>query len=186
MKKIAILTLVALCLVATGCQQSTTKTHPATTTSSAAPTSVDAAAPDVTLHEAWTTLLRQHGEIAVTQVKLADGHYTLIGQDASREIELTIDATSGKVLKTASEEITEDELDDDRDAVIERQNLLTQSKAVAAATPHATGKLTSWEIEEDSGRMVWELQFKDGNKETEVQLDAYNGTVLGVDEDEDD
>lgn len=100
--------------------------------------------------------------------------------------DVTVDATSGKVLKTRDGD------DDDRDDHAPRSSAVTLNEAAAAALKTAPGSVTSIDLDDDdddngsrSNVLRWDVDVdgKDG-KQHELRVDAQSGKVT-VDRDDD-
>ncbi len=100
--------------------------------------------------------------------------------------DVTVDATSGKVLKTRDDD------NDDRDDHAPRSSAVTLNGAAAAALKTAPGSVTSIDLDDDdddnssrSNVLRWDVDVdgKDG-KQHELRVDAQSGKVT-VDRDDD-
>lgn len=108
------------------------------------------------------------------------------------EIEMTLPGGSGLEVDVTQDtgQIVQVEAEDwsATDDVPLAEGFLTLARALEIATDTATGAVSEWELELDEG-MRWrfeiEVEGADG-AETEVEIDAVDGTVLSVGDDEDD
>jgi len=99
--------------------------------------------------------------------------------------DVTVDATSGKVLKTRDDD------NDDRDRNAPRSSTVTLNQAADAAVKTAPGSITSIDLDDDDdddrqGKVLrWDVDIagKDG-KQHELSVDAKTGKVT-VDRDDD-
>ncbi|MCO5314870.1 MAG: PepSY domain-containing protein [Solirubrobacterales bacterium] len=67
-----------------------------------------------------------------------------------------------------------------------RRAKVSLDSALGKANPHADGRLTEADIDRHRGKLVWEVNFRDGKVETEVKIDAASGGLVGVDRELDD
>ena len=64
-------------------------------------------------------------------------------------------------------------------------NLLSIEKVSEIATENVgSGKATEWSLDKDMGITYWEVKVFDGQKETEVKINAQSGDVLETETDD--
>ncbi|MCJ8007390.1 PepSY domain-containing protein [Lederbergia wuyishanensis] len=131
---------------------------------------------------------------AVTDVELEKEHGTLAYdieiKDANGiEHDVVVDANSGKVLKTE----TDNEKDDDDSEVsdeVEKTQLLKEAKisieeSTAIAQAKVKGKVTDAELDDENGVVIYEVEITDlQGQQHEVKIDAKSGKILKVEKDE--
>lgn len=100
--------------------------------------------------------------------------YEVEGFDSEKEYKVKIDASSGKILKAKSEHLDAD----DKEETLDLNGLISRSEATKLAQTKASGKAVKWSLEMDDKRPVWKVELKDGNKETEVKIDAKSQKIL--------
>ncbi len=108
------------------------------------------------------------------------------------EVDVLVDAVTGKVL--AVTDMEQDEDDDDREIDTESTKpvpaaevKLTSEQASAIATKQVSGAtVVKVELDTDDGRYVYEVDLKTAQGEADVDIDATTGKVLSVDQDFDD
>lgn len=133
-------------------------------------------------------------------------HYEFEIQSNKEEVNIEVDAETGKATITERETIkaaavnekaldTEDE--DDRAAVTQttekataaapkaaskQKEVITKAEAINIAKTVAKGTVTKVELDndDDDQSQKYELEFKDGHVEYDVEVDAYTGKVLEV------
>lgn len=101
------------------------------------------------------------------------------------EYDLDIDAKTGKVLRTDKNNDDDDYYDDDKVLNYDGK-LLTMDEAVAIAKKQAKGKVSKVELDDDDGKLYYEIEIKDGKYEYEFEIDAITGEVLEFEKDRDD
>lgn len=131
-------------------------------------------------------------------------HYEFEIQSNKEEVNIEVDAETGKATITERETIkaaavnekvqdTDDE--DDRAAVTQTtekataaapkaaaKEVITKAEAINIAKTVAKGTVTKVELDndDDDQSQKYELEFKDGHVEYDVEVDAYTGKVLEV------
>ena len=57
-------------------------------------------------------------------------------------------------------------------------NIISSDEAKTIALKLANGRITEFELDEDDGRLVYEIEIKTKDVEHEIEIDAYTGKVL--------
>jgi len=107
--------------------------------------------------------------------------YKIEGVDDNKEYEVRVNADTKEISKEREEELdTEDRSGVKRNEdKLNLENLLSIDKVSDIATKHVgAGKATDWSLDKDLGTTYWEVKVMDGQKETEVKVDAQSGDVL--------
>lgn len=113
------------------------------------------------------------------------GWEVVIAARDGSEVEVGLDAAGTTVTRGPQPEGDEDAEDraETQQAVqaarVTWQEALTTARGVVADSP-----LDSVDLNEDDGRVVWEVQFGDGPDEQTVVIDAGSGEVLGTERDD--
>ncbi|ASK61269.1 hypothetical protein CFK37_03280 [Virgibacillus phasianinus] len=119
-----------------------------------------------------------------------------------KEYELKLDGSTGEVLHLQEKPISKDQpddtdADDDKDVKAEKQQnndtkaankaVIEYNKAEEIARKEFDGKVTSIELDEDDGHLIYEVEVKKGKKEAEIDINAYTGEVIvvSIEQDED-
>ncbi|MEK3805281.1 PepSY domain-containing protein [Bacillus sp. FSL H8-0547] len=86
------------------------------------------------------------------------------------EISLKMDASSGKILS------------EDRKTIGSNNPKvkLTEEQAIEIARKEAKGEVGDLDLEEEDGRLYYEIEIENGENETTVQVDAFTGAVLSI------
>ncbi|WP_169515300.1 PepSY domain-containing protein [Gordonia shandongensis] len=90
------------------------------------------------------------------------------------EFEARIDASSGKVISSKSD-------DESDERIVDLDGIIEPSRAVAAALGEVPGRVSEWKIENDHGRTIIQVEIETSGDEVEVDVDATTGEVLDVD-----
>lgn len=121
--------------------------------------------------------------------------YEVEVESNGKEIDLKLDGNTGEVLKTKEKEIINNENDDDTDDRDDDKNIdpskaeIDANKAGEIALKEFAGTITDLELDEDDGRLVYEIEVRDGKEEADFDIDATTGEILELDidtEDDDD
>ncbi|WP_158701560.1 PepSY domain-containing protein [Lentibacillus sp. Marseille-P4043] len=63
---------------------------------------------------------------------------------------------------------------------------IDSKKAVEIASNEFNGSVTDFELDEEDGRLIYEIEMHAINKEAEIEIDAYTGEIIVLSIDEDD
>ena len=95
------------------------------------------------------------------------------------EYDLDIDANTGEIVQTRKDN------HDDKSRV-SAENVLTVEEAVAIAMQQAKGTVMKVELDEDDGRLQYEIEIEDSTYEYDFEIDAKTGTVIEFEKDHSD
>lgn len=120
----------------------------------------------------------KYGSKSIKEIELKNKKnkyiYEVEGFDSEKEYKVKIDASNGKILKAKSENLDAD----DKEEALDLNGLISRSEATKIAQSKASGKAVKWSLEMDDRQPVWEVELKDGNKETEAKIDAKSQKIL--------
>ncbi|UNK20571.1 PepSY domain-containing protein [Paenibacillus sp. N3/727] len=120
--------------------------------------------------------------------KNGKAYYEVEIERAKGDVDVHIDAVSGKVLAVLDREIDNDDDDDwdDQNSAKPTDVKITSEQASAIATMAAgEGKVIKIELDEDDNRYIYEVELRTSKGEADVDIDAVTGKVLSVDHDHD-
>lgn len=68
----------------------------------------------------------------------------------------------------------------------EKKNVISMEEAEKIAKTEVEGNIENIELEEDDGRLIYDVEFEDGKKldDAEVEIEAETGKVLEIDQDD--
>lgn len=95
--------------------------------------------------------------------------YSIRLVSGKEEISLKMDASSGKILSENRKTIG-----------FNPKVKLTEEQAIEIARKEAKGEVGDLDLEEEDGRLYYEIEIENGENETTVQVDAFTGAVLSV------
>lgn len=100
-------------------------------------------------------------------------HYEIEIKTAKEEVEVEVDAVTGKVTITDRDPIK-------KPATKKKTTLITQKKAILIAKDKLNGKGTVTEIElnRDNGATFYEIELKHGNNKYDVEINAVTGKII--------
>lgn len=110
--------------------------------------------------------------------------YEIEVKQENKEIELKIDANTGEVLFS---EIDYDDNDNDvvnSNGSSTNNTIISEEKAIEIALRQFNGAIEEIELDEDDSRLIYEIEMENGEKEAEIEIDAYTGKVLEVEIDD--
>ena len=98
----------------------------------------------------------------------------------NRRLIATLAAAAG-VVALGSAQAREEE----RDSAVPSQAKISMTQAIGAAEQHAKGRAVRAELEKENGAAVYGVEVIDGAKTVDVKVDARDGKVLSVQDDDD-
>ena len=105
----------------------------------------------------------------------------------SVEYDLDIDAKTGEVLRTEKDDDDDDDsYDTNKKVGALDEKILTTDEVVAIALEKAKGTVTDVELDDDDGRMHYDIEIEDGTYEYDFEIDAVTGEVLDFEKERDD
>lgn len=145
----------------------------------------------ITIEQAKTAALKV-AEGRVDDVELERKHgkvyYEVEIEKSDNDVDVHIDAVSGKVLAVLDKD-TDDDNDDDRDhtngsnSVPAEVKFTTEQASAIAIKAVSGGKVVKVELDDDDNRYIYEVDLRTSKGEAEVDIDAHTGKVLSVDQD---
>ncbi|CAM4447471.1 PepSY domain-containing protein [Paenibacillus macerans] len=154
----------------------------------------------ITIEQAKAAALKaEAGRVEDVELKRKSGKvfYDIEIEQAYGDVDVHVDAVTGKVLAVKDREHDDD--DDDRDDRDNRDNRdyiagsnkglpagakITSDQASEIAVKQVNGAtVTKVELDYDDGRYVYEVELKTELGEADVDIDAVTGKVYSVDED---
>lgn len=108
--------------------------------------------------------------------------YEITGFDKDKEYEMTINATSGKEVKSSSEKLDLDERLQkglDLDKVISRDQA---SEIAEKEVKNSTDK--EWTLKMDQDKVIWDVTVESGSSKHEVEIDAISKKVIKSEKDD--
>lgn len=84
-----------------------------------------------------------------------------------------------KKTKSTKEQATNQEKSHTKKAVIS----IEEAKQIALA--EFPGKIEDIELDTEDGRLIYEVEIEQGNKEADIEIDAYTGEIIVIEIDED-
>lgn len=129
----------------------------------------------VTLEQATELFAQTFGEdVNISSIELDEDirgyEYDLSGWDGEQEYELSIDAHSGEIKKQDIEQ------DNDRDDVINFDNIITPREAMEIAVNDTeVDFVEGWSLEEDDGIIVYEIDLQGSD---DITLNAETGDIV--------
>ena len=122
-------------------------------------------------------------------------HYEFEIQSNKEEVNVEVDAKTGKATITERETVQAAAVKEEKanaapktnkaNAAAAKKAVISKAEAIKSAKTVAKGTVTKVELDhdDDDQTQVYELEFKDGNVEYDVEVDAYTGKILKVEQD---
>ena len=113
--------------------------------------------------------------------------YQVEGVDDDNEYEMKINAETLDTVKDRTEKLDRDEQGGiKREAdKLDLSGIISLDEATQLAEKKSgAGQAVEWDLDRELGTTYWEVTIQDGNKETQIKLDAKTGDVLQVELDD--
>ena len=121
-------------------------------------------------------------EIKEINLKL-DGNryiYEIDGFDKSREYEMTINARTGKEIKSSSEKL---DLDEHLQKGLDLDKTISRKEASEIAEKEVKNSVAKeWDLKMEDGKAIWEVTVESGSTKHEVEIDASSKKVIRSEE----
>lgn len=135
---------------------------------------------------AFNKFMESHTDAEITEVKFDtksdELEYKVEGHDTSNEFQMRIDAVSEDINKDERKELDEDDKDE---GVITNDDISKVDGLIDKAMNEAAEdlKFKKWSLEEDDGRLEFEIEFKNSEGEDlEYTYDLNSGELLEKDD----
>lgn len=143
----------------------------------------------ITLEEARDIYEKAHPKTDITSIQLdstrGDFFYKIDGMDDSNDYEMKFNAVTKDIKKDKTEKLDKEDIGQNKDKKIDLSGLKTIDEVTEIAEKEATvGKAEEWTLEKELGVTFWEVEVRDGHKETQVKIDAKTGKVLETRQDD--
>lgn len=146
----------------------------------------------ITLEQAKTAALKEvkgHVDDIDLERKQDKVYYEVEIDQDNGEVDVHVDAITGKVLAVLNKDTKDD--DDDHEnlnsSAVASAVKITSDQASSIATKKVRGgKVVKVELDTDDNRYIYEVELRTSNGEADVDIDAVTGKVLSIDQDFDD
>lgn len=106
--------------------------------------------------------------------------YEIEGFSSTREYEMKINASSGKVISAHSEKLDHDY----RKTALNLKKTISRSTATKIAQKRISGsKAIEWNLERENSRSVWEVTVTKNGQKSDVKINALTKKVISVERD---
>lgn len=107
--------------------------------------------------------------------------YEIEGFDSTHEYSAEINAETGHASSVHSEKLDHD---DQHEIALNLDDNISRNEASSIAEKHAKGKSYEWKLENEHGKTYWDVEVKDGHRNSEVKIDAHSKKVVSVENDD--
>lgn len=107
--------------------------------------------------------------------------YEIEGFDSTHEYSAEINAETGHASSVHSEKLDHD---DQNETALNLDGIISRNEASSIAEKHAKGKSYEWKLENEHGKTYWDVEVKDGHRNSEVKIDAHSKKVISVENDD--
>lgn len=114
-------------------------------------------------------------------VKLKEKKVTITEKESDKATEDKGENVTSKHNAAANEADSEQKETKKQDT---KETVIDANEAVNIARKEFAGTVTNFELDEDDGRLVYEIEIESRKEEAEIEIDAYTGEVLVVEIDD--
>lgn len=137
----------------------------------------------ISLEEARDIYEKAHPKTDIISIQLdshrGDFFYKVEGMDESKEYKIKFNAVTKDIKKDKSEKLDKEDIGQNKDKKLDLKGLKSIDQVTEIAEKEvAVGKAQEWKLEKKLGVIFWEVEVKEGHKETKVKIDAKTGKVL--------
>lgn len=105
----------------------------------------------------------------------ATGEYEVKFVSGNNEVELKIDANTGKVLSTEQEQMDDEDI---VDYTVMKQSKVSLTQAMQIAKQKFNGKVIEAEFDLEQNKPVYEIEIANGTQVQKIVIDASSGTIM--------
>ncbi len=95
--------------------------------------------------------------------------------------EAVFDANTGKLMHEEVERESAEDVAEKRRGIIKPADLIDPGQAMSAAVAALPGAVEEWEIDDEDGRMSYEVQIITDTGDADVRVDAVSGEIIEID-----
>lgn len=136
----------------------------------------------------WTDALEAAGErfagdpvsLSLEWQRTAFAYSVELVSDAE-SYDAVFNADTGELMFEATEQETPAEVAEKRQGLIVASELIAPADALAAAVAAAPGPVSEWEIDDEDGRLVYEVQIVTDTGDVDVRVDARTREIVEID-----
>ncbi|MCS0672764.1 PepSY domain-containing protein [Cytobacillus firmus] len=146
----------------------------------------EAAQDMITVEEAKKIALSEaEGRVESIELERANGkqYYEVDIENGKEDFDIKVHALDGEVI-SINKERNDDDDDDQSEKEVNRENVISEQKAIEIAEKEVNGTMKEIEIDEDDGQILYEVELQTNKGEADVDIDAETGKVLKVELDD--
>lgn len=146
----------------------------------------EAAQDMITVEEAKKIALSEaEGRVESIELERANGkqYYEIDIENGKEDVDIKVHALDGEVI-SINKERNDDDDDDQSEKEVNRENVISEQKAIEIAEKEVNGTMKEIEIDEDDGQILYEVELQTNKGEADVDIDAETGKVLKVELDD--
>jgi uncharacterized membrane protein YkoI len=110
-------------------------------------------------------------------------YYEIDIENGKEDFDIKVHALDGEVI-SINQERNDDDDDDQSEKEVNRENVISEQKAIEIAEKEVNGTMKEIEIDEDDGQILYEVELQTNKGEADVDIDAETGKVLKAEFDE--
>ncbi|MGA5692304.1 PepSY domain-containing protein [Cytobacillus pseudoceanisediminis] len=139
----------------------------------------------ITVEEAKKIALSEaEGRVESIELERANGkqYYEIDIENGKEDFDIKVHALDGEVISINKR--NDDDDDDQSEKEVNRENVISEQKAIEIAEKEVNGTMKEIEIDEDDGQILYEVELQSNKGEADVDIDAETGKVLKVELDD--
>lgn len=140
----------------------------------------------ITVEQAKTAALKAaNGYVEDVELERENGkvYYEVDIEQESKDVDVHVDAVTGKVLAVIDQDSDDDDDRDNLDTVPAEVKITSEEASAIAVKNVSGGKVIKVELDEDDNRYIYEVDLRTAKGEADVDIDASTGKVLSIDQD---
>lgn len=119
------------------------------------------------------------GQVTELELDEDDGRliYEIELRTGTEKAEIEIDAYTGEILVI---EIENDNSNKYKFKSQDDQTVIGAEEAITIAKNKFDGRVTELQLDKEDGRLIYEIELISGNKEAELEINAYTGEIISI------
>lgn len=153
--------------------------------------------PELSIGKVKEQLSSQYpGEITTVELDSNDGNYQVVMETETKAYQLKVDGDTSKIMEMKEIEKKKEQAatnpsapakkktSDNKKQKEKKQAIISRETAMEKALAEFSGTVEEVELDEDNGKLRYEVEVVNGEMEAEIEVDAYTGKVIMIEIDD--